>query len=163
MTEMNKSAVVSECGQFRYILRRSWDISRPALGFIMLNPSTADADQDDPTIRKCVGFAERLGFGAIVVTNLFAHRATDPANLKRAGYPRGPENDEWIRKGMREASQVVCAWGSNARGLVRPAEVLLILSGHRVKRQALALTDDGIPRHPLMLPYTCSMMEFDHG
>lgn len=157
---MKKSAVISGCGQYRYLLRRSWDIARPALGFIMLNPSTADADQDDPTIRKCIGFAERLGYGAIVVTNLFALRATDPADLRRAGYPRGPENDEWIRRGIMESGPVVCAWGTNARGLVRPAEVLLILSGLRVKLQALALTDDGIPRHPLMLPYTCQLTEF---
>lgn len=157
---MKKSAIISDCGKFRYLLRRAWDISRPALGFIMLNPSVADADQDDPTIRKCIGFAERLGFGAIVVTNLYAYRATDPANLKRAGYPRGPENDEWIRKAIMECGPIVCAWGSNARGLSRPAEVLLILRGLQVKRQALAFTDDGIPRHPLMLPYTCTLTEF---
>lgn len=157
---MNKSAVVSDCGQFRYILRRLWNPSLPALGFVMLNPSTADADKDDPTIRKCIGFAERLGFGAIVVTNLFAYRATQPADLKKAGYPRGEECDWWIEKAVRESNFTVCAWGSNARGLNRPTEVLKIIQGvWGVAPRTLALTDDGIPRHPLMLPYTCTLTE----
>lgn len=159
MSDMKRSAVISECGKYRYILRRSWDISRPALGFVMLNPSTADADKDDPTIRKCIGFADRMGFGAIVVTNLFAHRATDPANLRRAGYPIGPDNDFWIEQGARESEMVVAAWGANARNLDRPRQVLQLLTLHCKRPHALRLTADGIPCHPLMLPYTCNLME----
>ncbi len=157
---MNKSAVISECGQFRYILRRSWDIGRPGVTFVMLNPSIADAEQDDPTVRKCIGFAERQGFGHLNVVNLFAHRATDPANLKRAGWPRGPECDFWIDRALGETHNAICAWGTNARGLVRPAEVLELIRKRGLKPVALALTDDGIPRHPLMLPYTCTLTEF---
>lgn len=157
---MHRSAVISECGQFRYLLRRSWNVSRPALGFVMLNPSTADADQDDPTIRKCIGFAERLGFGAIVVANLFAYRATDPSDLRRAGYPVGEENDYWINRAARDAEAVVCAWGVNARKLARPYEVLAVLRAARRPAHALRLTSDGIPCHPLMLPYTCTLTEF---
>ena len=157
---MKRSAIISDCGQFRYILRRSWDISRPALGFVMLNPSTADANQDDPTIRKCIGFAERHGFGAIVVTNLFAHRATDPANLKRAGYPVGEQNDFWISSAARDAEAVVCARGVNARKLTRPGEVLALLKAAGRKPHALRITFDGMPCHPLMLPYTCTLTEF---
>jgi hypothetical protein len=155
------SAVISPCGQFRYLLRRSWDISRPAVTFVMLNPSTADAEQDDPTIRKCRGFADRLGFGALNVVNLFAFRATKPADLKRAGYQRGPECDEWIARAVRETGNVICAWGSNARGLVRPAEVIDILRGAGMKPTALRLTDDGIPWHPLMLPYDCTLIPME--
>ncbi len=157
---MKKSAVISECGKFRYALGRTWDSHKPALGFIMLNPSTADADQDDPTIRKCIGFAERLGYGAIVVTNLYAYRATDPVELKRAGYLRGPENDAWITKALREVEFTICAWGANARGMSRPVEVMEMVEERHGVCTALALTDDGIPRHPLMLPYTCTLTEF---
>ncbi len=157
---MNKSAVISACGKFRYILRRSWDVGLPALCFVMLNPSTADATADDPTIRKCIGFAERHGFGGIIVANLFAYRATDPADLKRAGYPVGDENDFWINLAAREAEAVVCAWGVNARKLARPAAVRAVLRAAKRPIHALRLTDDGIPWHPLMLPYTCTLTEF---
>jgi hypothetical protein len=153
------SAILSDCGAYRYLLRRSWDISRPAVTFVMLNPSTADADQDDPTIRKCRGFADRLGYGALNVVNLFAYRATKPADLKRAGYPRGPLCDEWIVKGVRETQAVLCAWGVNARGLVRPAEVLDLVRAQGRTPKALHLTDDGIPWHPLMLRYECTPID----
>lgn len=156
---MHRDAVISDCGQFRYILRRSWDISRPALGFVMLNPSTADASEDDPTIRKCIGFAERMGYGAIVVTNLYAFRSTDPRDLKRAGYLRGPECDEWLLRAAREASLTICAWGAHARDLSRPIDVINMLSGEGIRLRALAYTEDGIPRHPLMLPYACALKE----
>ncbi len=152
-------AFISHCGQYRYVLRRSWDVGLPALGFIMLNPSTADASEDDPTIRKCIGFAQRLGFGAIAVTNLYAYRATKPVALKAGGYPRGPENDAWIERVARETSATVCAWGVNARNLSRPREVLGLLREAGVQPKALRLTDDGIPWHPLMLPYTCTLLE----
>lgn len=157
---MKRDAIISECGTFRYWLRRQWDSALPTLAFIMLNPSTADADIDDPTIRKCIGFARRLGFGGIVVVNLFAFRATQPADLKRAGYPAGPENNQYIAMAAGAANQggrVVCAWGVNARKLSRPAEVLESLHRYGVTPHALKLTDDGVPWHPLMLPYSCEL------
>lgn len=150
------NAVISDCGKFRYILRRSWNAARPVLGYVMLNPSTADAEKDDPTIRKCIGFADRLGYGAIVVTNLYAFRATSPADLKRAAYPVGPENDEFVAKAAREARDVICAWGANARGLVRPTETLRILASVGRPPLALRILPCGTPSHPLMLPYTCA-------
>jgi hypothetical protein len=125
----------------------------------MLNPSTADADQDDPTIRKCIGFADRLGFGAIVVANLFAFRATDPANLRRAGYLVGPENDHAIAAAARDSNLTICAWGAHARGLARPGEAHAILRGIGVTPKALDLTADGIPRHPLMLRYSDALFD----
>jgi len=161
---MIRTADISECGQFRYMLRRVWTTLLPPLVFVMLNPSTADGEVDDHTIRKCCEFARLLGFGGIVVVNLFAYRATKPAALKAAGYPVGPENDAWIRRAVAEmvemgGSTVVCAWGANARRLARPREVLALLRGLGVKPMALQLTEDGIPNHPLMLPYTCTLLE----
>jgi hypothetical protein len=151
------TAVISECQRFRYLLTRGWHGgTRSNLGFVMLNPSTADAESDDPTIRKCIGFAQQMGYCGIVVTNLYAYRATDPADLKRAGYPAGPENDAYLERAAKNMSvdTMVCAWGAEARGMSRPTEVLSLLRKLGVKPHALALTKDGIPRHPLYLPYT---------
>lgn len=84
-------------GDYRYRLGRAW-AGGPTCTFIMLNPSTADADQDDPTIRRCVGFAKALGCGALEVVNLYAYRATNPRDLLRQDERVGPENDYWLRE-----------------------------------------------------------------
>ena len=154
---MNRGAIISACGQYRYRLWRVWDAGLPVLVFVMLNPSTADANCDDPTVRKCMGFAKRLGYGGIVIVNLFAYRATHPKDLKGAGWPIGPENDEHIaRVAAAPGSTVVCAWGANARGMSRQGEVLQILRlWSAAPPIALRLTTDGVPWHPLMLPYDC--------
>lgn len=159
-----KGAVVSECGKFRYRLWRQWAPGR-MLTFVMLNPSTADAAQDDPTIRKCSGFATRLGYSGIEVVNLFAYRATDPRELYRAGPAMtsviGPRNDATIRQIARQAAHqgipIVCAWGAHARGLNRVEDVVRDLRAEGAQLVALALTADGIPRHPLMLPYSSEL------
>ena len=160
--EVRRSADVSPDGTYRYYLGRRWNAD-PAtraltLAFIMLNPSTADAEQDDPTIRKCVGFARRLGYDAISVFNLFAYRATDPADLKRAMRAGvdvvGPENDErlgtLLRGRLAVGQGVVAAWGAHAPdGRVR---AVLAMPGSRALC-TLGLTAKGVPRHPLMLGY----------
>ncbi|MGH6627611.1 MAG: DUF1643 domain-containing protein [Burkholderiaceae bacterium] len=157
---MNKSAVISDCGTYRYSLSRGWDHSLPRVAFVMLNPSVADADVDDPTIRKCIGFAQRLGFGGFDVVNLYAYRATDPRDLKRAGYPVGEDNDDYIRISVFDGSDaVICAWGSHAKGLARPAEVLAMLRIWGRRPMALQINAGGIPAHPLMLPYSCRLQE----
>lgn len=158
-----RSATLSPCGRYRYWLTRYWasiDTVRPLM-FIMLNPSTADADKDDPTIRKCVGFAQRMGFTGIDVVNLFAYRATAPADLKRAGWPQGPENlatvlqvAEHVRK---RNGAIVLAWGAHARGRPEVASYAAALIGAGHDLHVLQRTPDGTPRHPLMLPYTCTL------
>ena len=162
---MKRDARLSLCGKFRYFLSRTWDDERAPLLFVMLNPSTADAEQDDPTIRKCIGFSQRLGYGGIEVMNLYAYRATKPADLKAAHYPVGEHNDEFIlgrsvrvRDLWREKT-VICGWGANARGLSRPGEVLRKLREHGMTPMGLSFTADGIPCHPLMLPYSCAPLE----
>ena len=161
----NSNAVLSACGTYRYRLGRRWERTGAALCFVMLNPSTADAKINDHTILKCIGFAERFGFGAIDVVNLFAYRATDPRQLRTAGYLVGPHNDGWIEIAARHArsngGEVVCAWGANARGLARTREVLALLKRCDVRPMVLDRCSDGTPAHPLMLPYTCSLSRLD--
>ena len=155
----NRGAVISRCGQYRYRLWRHWEEGGPRAVFIMLNPSTADAEQDDPTIRKCIGFAKRLGYTGIEVVNLYAFRATYPSVLKAAGYPKGPDNDGHILTAATAGGIVICAWGANTRGLTRPDAVLDMLREAGIVPMALAFTADGLPSHPLMLPYTCVPVE----
>jgi hypothetical protein len=151
-----RSARLSEDGLYRYELARRWALG-PTARFIMLNPSTADAELDDPTIRRCVGFARALGCGGIVVANLYAYRATRPADLWRAADPVGPRNDHILRElAARTAATgapLIAAWGAR----VRPDRVeavlhLLEAAGARDLLTALGVTKDGAPRHPLYLP-----------
>jgi hypothetical protein len=156
-------AMLSHDRVYRYTHGRSWGKSayrhlfRPSgVTFIMLNPSTADATADDPTIRRCVGFAKRLGFETLTVVNLFALRATDPAELSKWIDPVGPENDACIRESCdpNACELVIPAWGAaQRRHFHRVNEVLRIVTDecHR-KLSVLGTTKFGEPRHPLYLP-----------
>jgi hypothetical protein len=151
-------AIVSDDQRFRYRLWRRWDDEKPVMAFIMLNPSTADGTVDDPTIRKCVGFADRAGCGGIEVVNLFAYRATSPADLRRAGYLSGPDNDRHARSVLLGYSTVVCAWGQhgNSRAASQRVKWLReVFDELEVSPSALRFAKDGTPCHPLMLPYSC--------
>ena len=159
MKYLTTGAVISDCLTFRYRLWRLWDDDKPRVTFAMLNPSKAAAVLDDPTIRKCVGFAQRLGYGGIEVVNLFAYRATDPADLRRAGFPVGPENDAHILAACTSATDVICAWGANAEhpaAAPRARAFRHLLSLRPVRMLTLATTRAGTPSHPLMLPYSCA-------
>ncbi|AKJ28749.1 DUF1643 domain-containing protein [Caldimonas brevitalea] len=159
MANIQRTAMLSDCSRYRYRLGRRWGDGQP-LAFVMLNPSTADGTEDDPTIRKCIGFATRLGYNAIEVVNLFAFRATDPCDLRAAGYPVGPDNNGHIESACRWAPMVICAWGANAKGLQRPVDVLRMLAAWGCEPMALRVAAGGIPAHPLMLPYSCSPVPF---
>lgn len=126
----------------------------------MLNPSTADALVDDATIKKCIQFAKRLGFGGIEVVNLFAYRATKPADMLAAADPVGPENDTYIEAVTLLANDFVCAWGTNACRTDRPAQVLLALDQAGVRPKCLHITQDGHPGHPLMLSYDRQLQKY---
>lgn len=149
---MARTATISDCGLYRYELTRAWGPG-PRPVFVMLNPSTADSDVDDPTVRRCTGFARSWGFHGVVIVNLYAYRATDPRALRRVDDPVGPGNDAYIAKWAREAAQehvpVVAAWGVNA-DTGRVAHVLTLPGMNRVA--ALGVTKDGYPRHPLYVP-----------
>ena len=153
---MKRDALFSTCRRFRFELSRDWDTTKPRVLIVMLNPSTADAERDDPTIRKCIGFARAMGLGGFTVANLYAYMATDPADLRRAGYERHPDEDEALFDALDGVDGVLCAWGSNARGLSRPREVLDLIKRARpiMRPRALTFTKGGEPAHPLMLPYS---------
>jgi hypothetical protein len=124
---MKTSAVLSSDGRYRYELWRSWGphdgSAAPCLHVIMLNPSTADAEQDDPTIRRCITLAKRLSFLQLIVTNLFAFRATSPRDLMRAAHPIGPDNDAHIRRGAALGDVTLVAWGAHG-GYLRRSETV---------------------------------------
>lgn len=145
------SAEISLCGTYRYTLTRPRRVEHPDRGtalFCMLNPSTADATLDDPTIRRCRGFADSWGCAGITVVNLYALRSTNPDALWAHTDPVGPENDLWLRRVAREHGDVVCAWGTKAReDRVRQAVEILRSAGARL--WCLGKTKAGHPRHPL--------------
>lgn len=156
---MERSAVFSDDLRYRYRLSRRWGRGE-MLPFILLNPSRAGAELDDPTTRRCIGFARRLGYDAIELVNLYAFVATNPQDLRKAGYPVGPDNDGHIEGACRWVPQAVCAWGANAKGLHRPTEVLRMLKAWGVKPMALRVGAGGAPAHPLYLPYDQPLQEF---
>lgn len=149
------TAVLSPCGRYRYHLARSAGVGEGTAVFLMLNPSTADATQDDPTIRKCLGFAKRWGMAGIQVVNLFAYRATDPRDLLHVLDDErvGPENDDWIRRTteLPGAKVVVAAWGAN--GDLWPERVRRVVRLVEKPLHAIRVTKSGQPWHPLMASY----------
>jgi hypothetical protein len=158
---MTGGAAFSRDGRYRYRLWRRWDRSRPAIAFCMLNPSTADARRDDPTIRRCIGFARHWGYGGIEVVNIFALRATDPRALRSARDPVGPRNDAFMRRAAAR-SPVVIAWG--VHGALRDREsAALKLFGARSRLLALGRTRSGAPRHPLYLRRDAEATEYVSG
>jgi hypothetical protein len=155
---ISKAAVISPCTQYRYLLRRSWDNTLPPYVSGMLNPSIANVDIDDPTTTRSVRRAAMLGFGSVVVWNLYAYRATDPSQLRLVADPVGPDNEKWIRHALGECARysgiAVVGWGS--AGPDNPQSILRI---HAIAREAgvdlhcLGVTKDGHPRHPLYVSY----------
>jgi hypothetical protein len=151
-------AVISACGKYRYRLDRFGATGGKTLMFVMVNPSTADAENDDATIRKCRGFAARNGFDHLLVGNLFAFRSTDVAALAGKPDPVGPENDAYLHAMFREADIVIAAWGSLNKlpknHLRRRWQQVVHLADripHQVKM--IGRCADGHPKHPLMVGY----------
>lgn len=148
-----ESAVISPCETYRYWLRRDLAESGVSVCFIMLNPSTADAEVDDPTIRRCVEFARSWGGRELIVVNLFAFRATEPAELKKASAPIGPDNDEAISRALEHCAGgvAVAAWGNHGTFKRRGDNVVRRLKAARQKLNYLKLTGKQQPSHPLYL------------
>lgn len=153
----HSGATISECGRYRYNLWRVWDEDRRIMVFVMQNPSTADANDDDPTIRRCIGFAEREGCGGIVVRNVFALRATDERELLTHPDPVGPKNWDYLIGATSVALgvQLVAAWGNRLgpkkRSLFRTAYCNAALACVQQKAKCLGVTKSGDPKHPFFL------------
>lgn len=161
-----KGAELSKCRTYRYVLWRKWGNVNSAL-FIGLNPSTADEINDDLTIKKCVGFAKRWGFGGIYMLNLFAFRATDPIDMIRADEPIGPDNDIALTKYSQKSQIVVACWGSISTQY-RPRLCWQTRIGQVQKAigrtmVCLGKTKDGSPRHPSRLAYNTRLETFHKG
>jgi hypothetical protein len=145
-------AKISDCGMYRYLLTRDISIIGEAgkTVFVMLNPSTADAVENDPTIRRCIGFAETWGFGNLIVANLYALRSTQPAALWQHADPVGPENDATLADLARRHRDIVCAWGANAKP-ERVRAFVDVIKAAGGELWCLGTTKAGAPRHPLYL------------
>jgi len=158
---MKTSAVISDCGKYRYSLGRIWgDLEAPdSKGYAMfigLNPSTADATLDDPTIRRCVGFAKDWGYDGLQMANLFAFRATDPKVMLKAVDPIGPDNDLALTTLAMGSAVVVAAWGTHGVYMGRDIQVKEMFPNlHYLK-----LTVAGHPSHPLYLPKTLTPIPY---
>ncbi len=152
-TNTARGATISPCQTYRYLLWRRW-ADGPACNFVMLNPSTADAEREDATIRRCLAFAHHWKYPALMVTNLFAYRATDPKAMFSAAADQvdiiGPDNDATLLQTAQAAGIVLCAWGT--RDIYRADYVRWLLRGAGVPLHYLRLTQMGFPEHPLRLP-----------
>ncbi|WP_435058431.1 DUF1643 domain-containing protein [Streptomyces sp. bgisy060] len=155
------AAVLGADRAHRYLLSRIWDAGRPPLGFVMLNPSTADAHVDDRTIGRCTAFARREQAGGLVVVNLFALRATKPLPaLTEATDPVGPYNDSFIRHAAGACETLVVAWGSHGDINDRGRQVADRLWEQGAAMRCLGTTRSGQPLHPLYLPGTTPLVPY---
>lgn len=160
---MEKSAIISPCGKYRYYLLREWE-GKPIATFIMLNPSTADAEIDDPTIKRCMKFARHWNHGGIQVINLFAVRTSAPSVMMNAADPVGERNKEFFEFALGRAGKdgkVICAWGNHGGHMAQDKTALGWIDAHLLwqKPQCLGLTNSEKPKHPLsrgkgFIPYS---------
>lgn len=142
-------ATFSPCRTHRYTLGRRWS-DQPLVMFIGLNPSTADENIDDPTVRRCITYAKDWGYGGLLMTNIFAYRSTDPKGLLGCEDPVGSDNDKALLECYQQAGIAIAAWGVHGTLLGRDSHVKTLLP----KLHYLKLTKDGHPGHPLYLPKT---------
>jgi hypothetical protein len=164
---IQKSAVISACCLYRYELRRTWDDTLPPYVSGMLNPSIADNVIDDATIVRNVRRAAALGFGSLIVWNLGAGRATDPAEWKAMPDPIGPENDDYVERILIECRErkgvAVVGWGTHGSFQDRDEIAIGIASRVGVALQCLGTTKDGHPRHPLYVARAQQLMPWRRG
>lgn len=151
MDQTGRMAEFSADRKYRYKLEIRWD-DGPACNFLMLNPSTADEVVNDPTVERCERRARAWGFGAVVITNLFAYRATDPRDMREQADPVGAHNDAAILSAAQSSDLLVCAWGNHGIHLGRAAAVRGLI-GH-LSPKCLRVSNSGEPCHPLYLPYS---------
>ncbi len=160
-----KSAIISDCGKYRYMLSRSKPLStkhaeKRAL-FVMLNPSTADSEVDDSTIRRCMAFANGYGLTGINVVNLFAYRATSPKDLLKADDPIGEESWYYLREALKYSTgPVICGWGNHGNFMDRDLDVLGYMDELGITPKCLGVTKLQQPRHPLYVPACTGLVDY---
>ena len=145
---MIRGAVLSEDRKYRYALWRIWEIEKPRVLFVCLNPSDADEFKDDPTLIRCINFAKSWGYGGVVTANLFAYRVTCPKELKKVKRPVGSENDKWLRILSKKAEMIVGGWGNHGLYMNRSEEIVQMIP----RIHCLFTNKSGQPSHPLYLP-----------
>lgn len=160
--DRRKGALFDADREYRYSLFRVWDVEKPSLLWVMLNPSTADEEELDPTLRRCKDYSERWGYGKMVVGNLFALRATDPSELYDHDNPIGPDNDEILGNLAEDADLIMVGWGAHGDHQDRDQAVLDILTEHG-RPHCLSWTQDGQPVHPLYQPKNREPVDYRNG
>lgn len=150
-----RGAVLSLCGLFRYALWWTW-APGPRVNWCCLNPSTADATVNDNSFLRMVRFSQAWGYGGLIVTNLFAFRATDPRDMMAASDPVGEDNDYWIQTCSMDCALTVAGWGAGGKYMGRDVDVRRMLRAPHYLR----LTKDGHPGHPLYLPASLRPVEW---
>jgi len=156
MSIIYKYATISSCRKYRYSLFRIWDKKKKHVLFIGLNPSTADEEADDPTVRRCLNYAKKWGYGGFIMVNLFAYRTTFPANLKKVKYPIGKDNDKYIMTLSKKADITVAAWGNYGNLYSRDKQVLSLIPNF----MCLKVNKSGQPAHPLYLKKDLKLTKF---
>lgn len=153
--EEKRTAVFSPCRKWRYHLQHVWDDNQPNLLWLMLNPSTADETQNDPTVERCEQRARMWGYGGVEIYNIFGFRATDPNNMKAYGDPVGPDNDKWITKFALKSQQTlaIAGWGNHGSHNKRNEEIIKIITQNNGRVKALKINASGDPKHPLYVGY----------
>ncbi|HIF6258269.1 DUF1643 domain-containing protein [Enterobacter hormaechei] len=155
--EMLKSAVFSDCKQYRYSITRTWDETKPYVVFIGLNPSYADAEQDDPTLGRCISFAQGWGMGGVRIVNLFAFVHTNRFEMMKVADPVGADNDRYIVETVANAGIVVAAWGNEGRRFQRSAAIRALLPAHT---KCFKINATGEPKHPLYVHGDTALIPF---
>ena len=158
MNENLNGAIFSRCNNYRYVLWRKWDDSKPKAMFIGLNPSTADQTHNDPTISRCIKYANSWGFGSIYMVNIFSYKTTYPRELKSSINPIGKETDRWIKKIYDMSDICIAAWGNNGQFLNRSYFIKKMLP----KIHCLKITKSGEPSHPLYLKSSLTPMVYSY-
>lgn len=148
---LERDAVISDCGKYRYLLRRTWDHDRPRALFVMLNPSTADAKEDDATIRSCTRLCRAMGYGSFEVINLFSWRTTDPADLEASPAPIGPDQERISAGAIARCDLPICAWGAHPMARGKGRRIFEQITSQRPAAFCFGLTKAREPKHPLYI------------
>ncbi|MEM7769975.1 MAG: DUF1643 domain-containing protein [Cyanobacteria bacterium P01_E01_bin.6] len=157
MQYINTGSLFSPCKNYRYSLWRIWDTNQPIVLFIGLNPSTADANYNDPTIRRCISFAKHWDYGGIYVANLFAWRTPHPSVLKKTPNPIGNKTNYWLAKLNNDTHLTIACWGNHGNFRHRDKDILTMLPD----LHCLRITKKGNPAHPLYLAKTLLPIPFN--